>query len=147
MEIKETLAELVRLDNNRRVLEAELDETMKRIAEEKEKVASFFEKSGIGNISTEDRTIYLDRQIWAGVGTESKELFSKTLINIGMGNYLTANHQSLSGWVRDFAREHGLADKNGKITASIEEILAALPEQVREVVKVTEKIDVRIRKK
>lgn len=107
-----------------------------------------FEELGVTSMNAKGKTIYVHRQIWAGVA-DGKEKISvvKELQDLGLADFVTFNSQALSGYVRETAKEHSdLVDAKGDLVGDPAQILAVLPGELSRLCKVSETLDLRIRK-
>jgi hypothetical protein len=132
----------IALDVIRKEIDAKL-EVLSSIIQDK------FIEDGIQNMSIRGRTVYLNKQLWAGKVDDTVENLAVTnvLVELGLGNMVTFNTQSLSSYVREVAKSHPeMTDKKGNIIATPDDIVAVLPEPLNTLLKVTEKISVRSRK-
>ena len=94
------------------------------------------------------RTVFIAHQFWAGnaEGTETNAIVNE-LKDLGLEEYVSYNHQSFSSYVRETAKSHPeLVNNMGELIATPEEIIAVLPGKLGELCKVTDKIDLKIRK-
>lgn len=147
--IAEKIADLIAADATIKKLKAELEEAQAERQIAVDALMPFFEESGVSSISMKGlgKLAYLYRQIWAGTADEvENQAVVDVLKKSGMAHMVTYNHMSLSGWVREQAKLAGQADATGKITATPEEVLKILPTPFQKVLRITEKIDIRVRK-
>ena len=147
--IAEKIAALIAADATIKKLKAELEEAQAERQIAVDALMPFFEESGVSSISMKGlgKLAYLYRQIWAGTADEvENQAVVDVLKKSGMAHMVTYNHMSLSGWVREQAKLAGQADATGKITATPEEVLKILPTPFQKVLRITEKIDIRVRK-
>jgi len=64
-----------------------------------------------------------------------------------MEDYISFGTQKLSSYVREIIDDHPeFKNSNGEIIATPEEIAAVLPDPFNKMFKVTEKVDIRVRK-
>ena len=119
-----------------------------RLNQVKERVKELFADLGVSSIKAEGRNVYLSKQIWAGISPDvERDALAGALIDAGMKDYITCNSTKLSSFVREIVQEHPeFLNSNGEIIASPEEIAAVLPGSLAQMVRVSEKIDIRIRK-
>lgn len=142
------LSLFVQLDAEKKATKKVLDEIEEKIGRAKEQIKDLFVEMGISSIKSNGKNIYIAKQIWAGInsGTE-KTALAQALIGADMQDYITCSTQKLSSYVREIIQEHPeFLDSNGDIIASPEEIAAALPEPFNTMVRVSETVDIRIRK-
>lgn len=93
---------------------------------------------GIQNMKVNGRTIYIQRQTWAGHFGD-KDGLCQALIKAGMQEYVseTFNTNQLSAFVREFDPENTLTE---------EEIIQKLPIELQDKIKVTHRFNLRTRK-
>lgn len=142
------LSLFVQLDAEKKATKKVLDEIEEKIGRAKEQIKDLYIEMGVKSIKSNGKNIYIAKQIWAGInsGTD-KTALAQALIEADMQDYITCSAQKLSGYVREIIQEHPeFLDSNGDIIASPEEIAAVLPEPFNEMVRVTETVDIRIRK-
>ena len=128
-------------------LKKELETVQEELKAIKEQVKNLFIEMGVKSMKA-GKTIYLNRQYWAGTaeGATSHEV-SKALERLDLAQYVTYNHQSLSAYVREQAKQCSeLIGSEGEIIATPEQILAILPEPLNKLLKVSEVIDIRVKK-
>lgn len=107
-----------------------------------------FEKMEVNQMKIKGRTVFIAHQFWAGnaEGTETNAIVNE-LKDLGLEEYVSYNHQSFSSYVRETAKSHPeLVNNMGELIATPEEIIAVLPGKLGELCKVTDKIDLKIRK-
>lgn len=141
------LKRLVELDDEKRELEGRLAANEIEIKELKAAIYKDMEESAVKSVKAHGRTIYLQRTIWAGAVDRDTKTVAEALRERGMGNMITFNHNSLSGWVRELAREHGLCDADDRITGTEDEIHDLLPDDLKPIISITAKTDVKVLKK
>jgi hypothetical protein len=142
------LAECIRLDTEKKAAKKVLDDIEERLANIKERVKDLFISMGVKSIKSGGRNVYLSKQIWAGINADvEKDALANVLIEADMKDYITCNSTKLSSYVREIVQEHPeFLNSDGDIIASPEEIAAALPGALAQMVRVSEKIDIRIKK-
>ena len=93
------------------------------------------------------KNVYIAKQLWAGVeGEIDKEELADALITMDMADFISCNTQKLSGYIREFAKDHSeFLNSEGEIVAAPEDIVAALPGPLNKMIKISEKVDIRIR--
>jgi|GEM_PF-4261152 len=142
---REIIARCIDLNSKEKEAKKALETIQDELRLIKEQVKDLFFEMGVNSIKGK-KTVYLSRQIWAGTAENATNLeVTEALKSLGLDAYVTYNHQSLSAYVREIAKGNTewIGD-NGQIVAEPEEIIAALPEPLNKLLKVTEKIDVRI---
>jgi len=145
MDEKVLLERYLELDAEVKASDAKTTKLKEERDELKKLVFSLFEKMGVRSLKSGNKSIYLLRQIWAGPKDTPYDVV-QALEEIGMDNIVNFNSTSLASYVREIARANGLVNDDGNIVAEEEAILAVLPPQLKNVLKITEKIDVRVRK-
>ncbi len=148
MESKKLFKKAIELSKRKKELEDEMDHVKAELDDVKRRIQEIFLQMGVSSVKAEGRTLYTHRSIFAGAAEGATNLqISKALESLSLENYVTFNHQSLSAYVRETAKEHpGYVDENGNIIATPEQILAALPKPLNTLLKVSEKFDIKIRK-
>lgn len=92
----------------KRALERELKQLVVEIARLEEVVLNQFIDSGVDAIKVDGSTLYLHKQVWAGVAEGyTKEQAVDELKEVGLGDYVheTFNVNSLSAYYREAVRE------------------------------------------
>jgi hypothetical protein len=142
------LARLVDLDNQKRGFEKRLDEIKEEISALKEFCKDQFIDMGVNSMRAHGKTIYLHQQLWTGVGEGVQSVaVADELRRLNLAQYVTVSTQGLSGYTRELARDNPeLCDERGEITADPDEILATMPGQLPELLKIANKIDIKIKK-
>jgi hypothetical protein len=142
------LAECIRLDLEKKAAKKIFEDIDAQLVVIKEKVKDLFIEMGVSSMKSGKRNVYIQKQIWAGIETDiDKDKLADALISADMGDYITCNSQKLSSYVREIIQTHPeFLNSDGDVIASPEEIVAALPEPFNTMFKVSEKIDIRIRK-
>jgi len=138
----DVLRDYLRLDALRSELKAELESVENERASVAETIVQMFGLEGVPSMSVladdgTKRTIHLRRELWAGHTGDSQALCD-ALKDSGYGAYVQEkfNVQSLSSLVKELAT--GYYDKPDVSSLSVEEIMEALPEQVRMNLKISE---------
>ena len=119
-------------------LEAKIDNLKDEIAAAEMVILRKWEEEGVSSVKlATGRTVYLDHKIWASADGDTDRL-CEALEADGFADMVkkTVNRNTLSKWVREHAPS--------KI-ASPDEVAAELPPTVRQVIKVTETNNVRVR--
>lgn len=142
------LARLIDLDTEKKRLKDRMDDIAAELANLKEFCMDQFAELGVTSMKAHGRTVYLSSMIWAGVGEGSTALqVADELKRLNLANFISINTQSLSGYTRELARDtQGMADARGNIIAEPDEILAVMPGNLPQLLKVTSKSDIKIRK-
>ena len=145
----ELLSSFIKLDAEKKAAKKILENIETQISEMKEKIKDLFMELGVNSIKSNGKNIHIAKQIWAGITEDTqKEKLASALIALDMDDYISCNTQKLSSYVREIIQEHPeFVDSNGEVIASPEEIVAVLPEPFNTMVKVTEKVDIRVRNK
>ena len=122
-------------------LEAELASVKEKMNELEPFVLEQFEKAGIQNMKVGDWKPYVHTQIWASIDKSRPDVMEILKAN-GLADLVseTVNSQSLSAYVREQVRLYEDADSK-----NLEEILRqALPDELLDVLKVSEKTSLRV---
>jgi hypothetical protein len=142
------LSLFVQLDAEKKATKKVLEEIEEKISKAKEQIKDLFVEMGVSSIKSNGKNIYIAKQIWAGINPEiDKSQLLEALVSANMQDFITCGTQKLSGYVREIIQEHPeFMDSDGNLIASPEEIAAALPESINSMVRVSETVDIRIRK-
>jgi hypothetical protein len=132
------LARYVALVEKRRKHEDAVEDLKDQIKALEDKLITNMQTSGIGRVTIGDRTVWLDRKVWAGAADGTAAL-AAALKEVGLSDLVkdAVNAQTLSAWVR----EH---DPDGNLAP--EEIRAKLPAQVQAVIRISEVYKLGMRK-
>ncbi len=129
------LQRFAELSEQKTALNAELNKVKSELDGLKDQVMEYFADAGIQSTKLESgRSVYIHRQLWAAKVDEDMsgaEIVS-ALQSSGLGDLGTANWASLSAWCREQDR-----DDDG---------MPILPDAIKGVIKVTERIEPRSRK-
>ena len=131
----------VNLHARKTKLEAELASVKEKMNELEPFVLEQFEKAGIQNMKVGDWKPYVHSQIWASID-KSRPGVMEILKANGLGDLVneTVNSQSLSAFVREQIKLFEDADSK-----TLDEIIReALPQELAEVLKVSEKTSLRV---
>lgn len=142
------LAAYVLWHNKRMKLESEAKEAKEEEDRLKELVKLGFEELGVSSMKYQGQTVYVHKQLWAGTGENATAFdVAQELHALNMQHMINFNTQSLSGYVRELAKDHPeFIDRYGTIVVEPEQILAVLPGRLPSLCKVTERVDLKIRK-
>ena len=142
------LSLFVQLDAEKKATKKVLETIEEKIATAKEQIKDLFAEMGVSSIKSNGKNIYIAKQVWAGIHSDiDKAKLAEALISANMQDFITCGTQKLSGYVREIIQEHPeFYDSNGDLIASPEEIAAVLPEAIGSMVRVSETVDIRIRK-
>jgi hypothetical protein len=144
----ENLRRLVSLTKRKKILKDELTKIEVDLTACGEEAKEFFVKSGIQSMKIDDRTPYLYRQVFAGVaeGHEKKDV-KEALETVGLDEYIGYNSQSLNGYIREELEKYpDFWNKQGSLIATDAQIMEALPPELAQVLKVSEKMSIKVRK-
>jgi hypothetical protein len=147
---KEILARCIELNKQKGEAQKKLDAVVDELKKVKEQVKDIFIEMGVKSMKF-GKTVYLSKQIWAGTGVDATNRdVTKALETLGLEEYITYNHQSMSAYVRELAKGHATdhpewIGEDGELIADIDQIVSILPEPLNKLIKVTETIDIRIR--
>jgi hypothetical protein len=145
--INDNLQNYIALNATKKKLEDELEIVKANIKAEAEKIQNFYTETGCSSMKVDGMTIYVSRTIWAGKAEDTTALeVVKALLKLKLGHIANINHQSISGYVRGLAKEAGLVNKDGQITATCDQVHDLLVPTLKELIKVTDTIGLNIRK-
>lgn len=141
--LAQELAEYARLDARKQELKSELEHVQRELTELEASLLPEMAESGIQNMKVSDgngghRTVYMNRQIWAGHNGD-KQALCQALKEAGLEEYVqpTFNAQQLSAWVREFDPDKNLTE---------DEILKQVPSNVAQYLKVSERFALKTKK-
>lgn len=143
--MNENLKRYVELEASRLDLEAELKRVKAEMSALEPKIIEEMMDLGMTKAGVNGRTFYIARTLHAGAANGlGKEPVIAALKAAGYTEYVseTYNSQSLSALIRDFDRE--ITDGRGG--APVEQIVAALPDPMREAIAIAEVFNLRSRK-
>ena len=127
------------LHQEKKKIEAALDDKKEEIRKAEEALLADMRETGMSTIKLDDgRTLWLDHKFWAGTNSDQEiEVIAETLDSAGYEWLVSksVNRNKLSAWVREFA---GPLD-------TPEQVRAAIPDGLGEIIKVTETNNVRVR--
>lgn len=140
------LTNLVRIDTALKAAKRRVEALQAELTSAKEEVKDLFVDMGVKQMKV-GKTVYLSRSVFAGIAENVTNLqVAKALEKLDLGGHVTFNHQSMSSYVREIAKDHeDWVNADGEITATPEQIVSALPEPLNRLLKVTDKIDIRVR--
>ena len=141
------LAKCIQLDLDKKEAKKKFEDLDAQLDSVKEKIKDVYINMGVSSMKSGKKNVYISKQLWGGVeeGIDKKQL-ADVLADMNMADFITIGSQKLSSYIREQAKEHPeFLNSEGDITASPEEIIAALPEPLNTMFKATEKIDIRIR--
>lgn len=132
----ELIHEYIIAKERKQRLKEELEEAGAKVEELKRLVLPQFQDASVASMNVAGRTVAQHRQVWARV--KNSRGLASAFEAIGATEMVTetVNSHRLSAWVREFDPERIM---------SPEEIIQALPEEVREHIEVSEVIDLRVR--
>lgn len=142
------LNDVIRLSKEKKAAKKVLDDIEEKYTAAKEKVKDLFINMGVKSMRCGDRNVYISKTIFAGIneGVERDKLAS-ALIALSMDDYITCNAQKLSSYVREIIQQHpDFMDSEGNVIATPDEIAAVLPEPFNKMIRVSEKMDIGVRK-
>lgn len=144
---KVLLNKFLKLDAMIKRKEGEVDTLKEELAPIHDELLERFQKEGTKSLSTQNgSTVYLNRQLWASSGEGGAEVMAEALKLHEETKELVkekVNTQTLSSWVREKIEEHFGTEQTKK---SETELLEALPEPLRAVLKITEKFQLKARR-
>lgn len=128
----------IKIEEEKIALEEKLKSVKAKRDDLADKIMSSFEKQGIDNIRINGRTVYIQRQIWAGHNGD-KQATCDAFKDAGLDEYISDNFntQQISAYVREF---------EGDSVLTMDELLSKLPKQIQGAIKLTEKFQVKTRK-
>ena len=143
-----SLAALIESEARFRKLKSDLDKEKDYLDSLKEVCKEGFENMGVSSMKTQGKTVYIARQFWAGTAEGlSASVVVDELKGLGLDEFVSYNHMSFSAYVRETAKQHPeLVNDKGDLIGTPEQIVAVLPGNLANICKVTEKLDLKIRK-
>ena len=145
---RKILKRIVELDKKKKANKKESNEINEELSRLKEECKDLFIELGVDSMRTQDRTIYLNKQIYAGAADGVGKLdVVEELKRLDLSGHISFNTQSLSGYTRERAQEvPEFVNDKGDIIADVEQILAILPGRLKDLLKISEVIDIKVRK-
>lgn len=144
---KDLVNKFIKLDQLIKGKEGEVEDLKKERAALEALLLPRFQEGGIASMKSSSKvTVYLRRDVWAGAKDGDKaSLYAamRTIPETASMVQETVNSQTFSAYVREKAREHFGDALN---TAKPEDLVQALPEELRALVNVTEKFSLRATK-
>lgn len=143
-----SLAALIESSERHSKLKSELDREKDLLDSLKEVCKVGFETMGVSSMKSQGKTVFIARQFWAGTAEGmSASVVVDELKALGLDEFVSYNHMSFSAYVRDTAKQNPeLVNAKGDLIATPEQIVAVLPGNLANICKVTEKMDLKIRK-
>lgn len=139
---------LINLDTRKKALQKELNELSGEIQPLKQVLEDYFIESGIESTRMLNRTVYLHQQIYAGVADDAVAAeVAEELKSLNLSEFISVGTQALSAYIRDFVRDNpNFVNEKGDVIVPLEQILASLPGKLPELLKITNKTDIKIRR-
>lgn len=147
MSPKDLLAKLVAKIDAKAQAQKVLDGLNEEVDLLKEQVKELFMEMGVNQMKV-GKTVYLHKQIWAGTADNATKLdVVHALEKLNLSDFVSFNTQSVSGYVREITKQHPeWFDREGNLIVDADKIVVELPEPLNKLLKVTEKMDIRVRK-
>jgi len=135
------LRALIYLTEEKSALQTRLREIEEDIKGLSEQLSEQFAAAGINHVTVDDHTVYLHRQLWAsvrGANEEEKHAACAILEEHGLGWMVqpSVNSNTLSAWLREQEEAYD----------SFDDLMQNMPEDLKEVLKISEVYSVRSRK-
>ena len=112
------LGEYVALKRRKKVLDAELRSVNRDIEGLQESLLDQFADAGVNKMGLDGGvTVYVHPQLWANAKEDERDLLVAALREADLAEYTTVNTQSLSGLVRELAKQAGI-EKDDEIDMS-----------------------------
>ena len=139
---------LIDLDTRKKALQKELNELTGEIQPLKQVLEDYFVQSGIESTRILNRTVYLHQQLYAGVADDAVAAeVAEELKSLNLSEFISVGTQALSAYIRDFVRDNpDFVNDKGNVVVPLEQILASLPGKLPELLKITNKTDIKIRR-
>ncbi len=135
----------VKLNQKKKELEDKVKAIKVQIAAMEEGMIKYFQDHGLQSLNSSGSTVYLQRQLFASL--TDKEAAHAKLREHGHGELVNdnVNSQQLSAWIRELIADH---DKKNPDEISTEDLNKKLdlPKDLQDLIRVTEKFSVRVRK-
>ena len=144
-------SEYVGLALRKKELKTELSHVDSRMSELEDVILGHFEESSIAKLTMTGVTLYVHRQLWAHARDGDKQRAVRALQVAGMDEFVTFNTQSVSALFREAANVEG-AEREIRTVATPGDTeppktaLDILPQDVRDVFEITERVGIRTRK-
>jgi hypothetical protein len=142
------MQKLVAAHKRKKALENELKEVGSEIEVLSEECREKFIQEGIQSMRVDGRTVYIYRQIFSGIAEGyGKPDVKGALEELGLDDLIGYNSQSLNAYVRELINAFPeFFNAEGSLVATEEQILEALPDPLKKTLRVSEKIDIRVKK-
>jgi hypothetical protein len=131
------------MDGRAKELDEKLKATNARKTELEARIISEFEQEGVASMKVMGRTVYTQRNLWAGVpdGVDRQET-CEALKDAGLGDFVAENFntQTVSAYFREIEKAK---KSNGELVMEVDELI---PESLRGKIKLSEKFGLRSRK-
>ena len=141
------LNKFIKLDQQIKRKEGEVDKLKEELGPIHDELLQRFQNEGTASHKTSSgTTVYINRQLWAGSSESGPDVMMEALKSNPDTQDLVkekVNTQTLSSWVREKIEEHFGTEQTKK---SETELLEALPEALRPVLKITEKFQLKARR-
>lgn len=123
------VARLIELDERRHELEGQLDQIKYERKVLEERLMEQWAEAGVQHVRQNGMTVYLRRDVWAGIDAEYKTSAPYAFMRADLGHMLSVNSQTLSAYVRELERKGEEA-----------------PEDIRQLIRTTEQFSIRTRR-
>lgn len=113
----------------KKAIEESLENSKRLLAEMEQSILDQFSESGVNSVKVDGTTIYMQKNTWASARDGNQDAVCSALRSMGYESLVktAVNAQALSSLIRDFEREGGI------------------PDDLRQVINVTEKFSIRTR--
>ena len=136
--------QFIELDAKKKQADDDLEAIKEQMAELEPQIMERFENAGMQSMKSKQGVVlYIRRQLFAGAVEGATVLLTESLKSAGLGDLVkeAVNSQRLSSWVTEFEAEHFNGSK-----VRPEELIEAMPAELKESLKVTEKFSLRTKK-
>lgn len=123
------VARIIELDERKRALEEEIDRIKFERRTLEERVMEQWAEAGVQHVRQQGMTVYLRRDVWAGIHEEFKTAAPYAFMRADLGHMLSVNSQTLSAYVRELERKGEEA-----------------PEEIARLIRTTEQFSIRSRR-
>lgn len=140
--------QLVSAHKRKKGLEAELKEVGQEIAALSEVCLNRFIEEGTQSMRVDGRTVYLYRQIFPSIADGySRQDVKHALETLGLDDLISYNSASLGSYVRELVNAvPDFFNNEGSLVATEAQIMEAFPDPIKDILRVSEKIDIRVKK-
>lgn len=136
--------QFIELDRRKKQADDDLEAIKEEMAQLEPQIMERFENAGMQSMKSKSGVVlYIRRQLFAGAAEGATVLLTESLKSAGLGDLVkeAVNAQRLSSWVTEFEAEHFNGTK-----VRPDDLVQAMPPELRDSLKVIEKYSLRTKK-